>query len=420
MSNISSSPVKSAAEATVWFALRAAIIAPDGVDPAEPDHLDTGAVGDGTDALARIGLLDRQVAMVQGEQVLAMAEWMAGARARHLAARPAWTDPQRRQQAEESEYAERSAYAEVALELGLADRTSDARVAVAVELVERLPATVAALCAGRVTLAKARIILEETANLDPELLADLEAEMLGKAEGLTPGNLRRATRRAVARIDADAATKRRTAALAERSVKLWDLGDGMSALHAVLPTEAAEAAFAVIDATAHAAMAPGDERGIDAARADALVDLICFPPQIAPRIDYRIQIVATDPDLDADPARRLPNAAQARYIRARDQHCVHPGCRATRTEDDHTIAHAAGGPTLTSNLARRCPKHHALKHLPGWSATQDPDGTLTLTTPSGRTYRTRPPDLDGIDPPVERSPATRTPGIGPLSNILQF
>jgi hypothetical protein len=91
---------------------------------------------------------------------------------------------------------------------------------------------------------------------------------------------------------------------------------------------------------------------------------------------------------------------------------VHPGCRATRTEHDHTHAHGGGGgggPTLTTNLALRCPKHHRLKHLPGWSATQDPDGTLTLTTPSGRTYRTRPPDEDGIDQPVEKLPSPRQP-----------
>ncbi|HEX3613858.1 MAG TPA: HNH endonuclease signature motif containing protein [Sporichthyaceae bacterium] len=132
---------------------------------------------------------------------------------------------------------------------------------------------------------------------------------------------------------------------------------------------------------------------------------------MAPRISYQVQVVSTDPDLNADPTRRLPTAAQARYINARDQHCVHPGCRATRTEHDHTHAHAGGGPTLTKNLALRCPKHHGIKHLPGWKATQDPDGTLTLTTPSGRAYRTRPPDADGIDSPTERiaQPEPRAP-----------
>jgi hypothetical protein len=405
MSNTSSNRLMSVDEALDWFAATAG------------QATGTGAVTDGTDVLARIGVLERQIAMVQGEQVLAMAEWVADSLDRHRAECPAWVDPQTWEQSQELEYAERSAYAEVALELGLADRTSDHRVHVAVELRRRLQGTLAALCAGRITLAKARVILEETVELDAELLGQVEAAALGKAEGLTPGNLRRVTRRAVARADANSVAKRRAKALAQRSVKMWEIGDGMSALEAILPTPVAEAAFAVIDATAHQAITPGDERSIDAARADALVDLICFPADMAPRISYQVQVVSSDPDLNADPTRRLPTAAQARYVKARDQHCVHPGCRATHTEHDHTIAHAGGGPTLTKNLALRCPKHHRLKHLPGWSATQDPDGTLTLTTPSGRTYRTRPPDPDGIDPPVERvlppRPAIPTPVESP-------
>ncbi|HEX3613332.1 MAG TPA: DUF222 domain-containing protein [Sporichthyaceae bacterium] len=374
MSNTSSNRLMSVEEALDWLAATAGEITW------------TGAVTDGTDVLARIGVLERQVAMVQGEQVLAMAEWVADSLDRHDAERPVWVDPQTWEQSQELDFAERSAYAEVALELGLADCTSDQRVHVAVELRRRLPGALAALCAGRITMAKARVILEETAELDAELLAQVEAAALGKAEGLTPANLRRATRRAVARLDANAVAKRRATAVAQRSVKMWEIGDGMSALEAILPTPVAQAAFAVIDATAHQAITPGDDRSIDAARADALVLTICFPPDMAPRISYQIQIISTDPDLNADPTRRLPTAAQARYVKARDQHCVHPGCRATRTEQDHTTAHTGGGPTLTTNLALRCRKHHTLKHLLGWTATQDPDGTLTLTTPSGRTY----------------------------------
>jgi hypothetical protein len=144
-----------------------------------------------------------------GEQVLAMAEWVADSLDRYHAERPAWVDPQTWEQSQELDFAERSAYAEVALELGLADCTSDHRVHDAVELTRRLPATLEALCAGRITMAKARVILEETAELDAELLAQVEAAALGKAEELTLGNLRRITRRAVARIDADAVAKRR-------------------------------------------------------------------------------------------------------------------------------------------------------------------------------------------------------------------
>jgi hypothetical protein len=266
MSNTSSNRLMSVEEALDWFAATAGQITW------------TGVVTDGTDVLARIGLIERQVAMVQGEQVLAMAEWVSDSLDRHEAERPAWVDPQTWEQSQELDFAERSAYAEVALELGLADRTSDHRVHLAVELVQRLPATVAAVCAGRITLAKARVLLEETAELDAELLAQVEAAALGKAEGLTPASLRRATRRVVARVDADAVAKRRATAVVQRSVKMWEIGDGMSALEAILPTPVAQAAFAVIDATAHQAITPGDERSIDAARADALVDLSASRP----------------------------------------------------------------------------------------------------------------------------------------------
>jgi hypothetical protein len=340
-----------------------------------------------------------------------MAQWITDSLDCHEADCPIWVDPQEWADSKEAEYAERSAYAEVALELGLADRTSDNRVAVAVDLVKRLPATVAALCAGRITLAKARMIREETANLDLELLERVEAQVLDKAEGLNYGNLRRAARRAVARADKDAVAKRRTKAIAERRVRVWDIGDGMSELSAFLPNAGAEALWAVLDATAHQATVPGDERTIDQVRADALIDLVCFPDGAAPRISYQVQVISPDADLNADSTRRLPNAAQARYIKARDQHCVHPGCRVTRTEDDHTIDWAKQGPTLTTNLALRCKRHHVLKGLPGWSATQDPDGTMTLTTPSGRTYRTRPPDEDGIDQPVERITPPKPPPL---------
>jgi hypothetical protein len=344
MSNMCSSELVAPVDDEYWLAPAAQILT-EGIGPDEPEDPGPGAVVDGSEVLARIGLLERQIAMAQGEQVAAPAEWVSGARARYAARRPDWINQRRWERSVAAEWAERSAYAEVALELGLADRTSDARVRVAVDLVERLPAAVAAMRAGWITLAKARVVLEETVNLDADRRAGVESQMLDKAPGMTPGNLRRATRRAVTRIDPDAARGRRKAAHAERSVRMWEIGDGMSALHAVLPTEAAQAAFGVINATAQAALVPGDQRSIDAARADVFVDLLCFPPELDARISYQIQIISPDPDpdpdpdLDAEPTRRHPNAAQARWIKARDQHCRHPGCRRVAGEDDHTIAH---------------------------------------------------------------------------------
>jgi hypothetical protein len=44
--------------------------------------------------------------------------------------------------------------------------------------------------------------------------------------------------------------------------------------------------------------------------------------------------------------------------------------------------------------------HHGLKHLPGWECEQGEDGELTFTTPTGRRYKTRPPNTDGTGHPT--------------------
>jgi hypothetical protein len=55
-------------------------------------------------------------------------------------------------------------------------------------------------------------------------------------------------------------------------------------------------------------------------------------------------------------------------------------------------AHAAGGATAAANLAGYCTGDHRGKHqAPGWTHTLAPDGTLTVTTPTGLTAITAPP-----------------------------
>src|ERR1700710_2264732 len=81
----------------------------------------------------------------------------------------------------ESETASASAFAEIALVLGVAPSTSDSRVGEAVDLARRLPVTLAALCAGEPTLSKAKVILEETVNLDAGQCARLEPELVARS-----------------------------------------------------------------------------------------------------------------------------------------------------------------------------------------------------------------------------------------------
>jgi hypothetical protein len=83
------------------------------------------------------------------------------------------------------------------------------------------------------------------------------------------------------------------------------------------------------------------------------------------------------------------------------------------------------GPTHPSNLKLLCRVHHLLKTFyagpGGWADRQLPDGTVIWTSPSGRTYTTKPggalffpqffvptEDLNLPDPP----PQARGPGRG--------
>ncbi|MCC2028731.1 DUF222 domain-containing protein [Microbacterium sp. YMB-B2] len=94
----------------------------------------------------------------------------------------------------------------------------------------------------------------------------------------------------------------------------------------------------------------------------------------------------------------VPTAGMKRFLRARDQHCRFPGCRAPahRCQIDHNHDHAQGGPTALCNLSLFCTSHHPLKHpdvddRDRWTAKQLDDGVILWTSPLGRTYTDEPP-----------------------------
>jgi len=79
-------------------------------------------------------------------------------------------------------------------------------------------------------------------------------------------------------------------------------------------------------------------------------------------------------------------------IQIRQATCSHPGCRwaATRCDMDHTIPYHLGGRSCECNISPVCRRHHATKQAPGWALTQDKPGSMTWTTPGGRSYTTAP------------------------------
>jgi ribosomal protein L12E/L44/L45/RPP1/RPP2 len=79
-------------------------------------------------------------------------------------------------------------------------------------------------------------------------------------------------------------------------------------------------------------------------------------------------------------------------IKIRSPRCGAPGCRrpAVACDDDHTIPYHQGGRTCECNLYPLCRRHHQTKQARGWQLRQPEPGTLIWTTPSGRTYTTKP------------------------------
>jgi hypothetical protein len=108
----------------------------------------------------------------------------------------------------------------------------------------------------------------------------------------------------------------------------------------------------------------------------------------------KVRPVAHPNDIAPEPRYR-PSAAMAELVRCRDLTCRFPGCDqpAQVCDIDHTVPYPIG-PTHPSNLKLYCKTHHLLKTFycgpDGWNERQLPDGTVIWTSPSGRTYTTKP------------------------------
>ena len=99
-----------------------------------------------------------------------------------------------------------------------------------------------------------------------------------------------------------------------------------------------------------------------------------------------------------DPKRRRYDGWLAQLIRLRDQTCRNPFCDAPIRHIDHIHRYQDGGPTTLANGRGVCEHCNHVRELPGWNVTLDHDGvhgqphTVTITTPTGHTYRSRAPD----------------------------
>jgi hypothetical protein len=100
-----------------------------------------------------------------------------------------------------------------------------------------------------------------------------------------------------------------------------------------------------------------------------------------------------------DARSRLFRGSLARYIRLRDQTCRTPWCDAPVRAVDHAEDHDVGGDTSAVNGQGLCEACNHAKQAPGWQARPSPGvggHEIETTTPTGHTYRTRPPAVATI------------------------
>jgi hypothetical protein len=316
--------------------------------------------------------------------------------------------------------------------------TTVRRLRNALRLVEELPATHALLASGAIEFTHALVMLNETQQVDPAVLPSIEARVLGRAPAQTAAQFGRSIRRAILAAQPDIADIEHAAAVADREVHRYPIGNGMSLFGATLSATDAELVFLALDACARkAAAADGDTAiGIDARRADALVGWALaalanpdLPKQHGRPAELRVTIdlptllgVANNPAelahygaIPASVARQLagdakwrrfvtepltgalldygrtvyrPPQALADYVLARDKTCRFPGCStaAERGDIDHAVPYEDGGNTSASNCHALCRRHHRLKTFGGWAVESHANGAVTWTSPFGARY----------------------------------
>ncbi len=132
------------------------------------------------------------------------------------------------------------------------------------------------------------------------------------------------------------------------------------------------------------------------------------PAEMARRIagDGTWRRLLTDPVngsvLEASTHRHDPGAVVSETLLARHPVCAWPGCNRTSREcdRDHATPFRQSGRTSLTGLVPYCEYHHVVKDTPawGWKSTAHPDGSVTLTAPTGHRYTTVPPARGPITP----------------------
>ena len=111
--------------------------------------------------------------------------------------------------------------------------------------------------------------------------------------------------------------------------------------------------------------------------------------------------MANPKPLPDDSHRRMPGRRLRRAIELDKPRCIGVGCgrSSRRSEIDHRIDHALGGPTVDINLEPACGRDHGLKTKAGWTLHTWKNNGYRWCTPLGRHY------IVSVSAVIEKIPA---------------
>ena len=336
---------------------------------------------------------------------------------------------------------------EVAVALHLSGRAAENEIGFAWALMSSNAQTMRALESGSITARNARVIVEETCELNDDQTAEVEVRVLSRAKDQVPSEVRRSCRRAVHAVVPEYEAQAAVCAQQNRCVTLTPASSGMAYLEAYLPAADAQRIYNTLTQAAHlskrrardamraSGLDPMQLPTIDAYRAEALTAIVGsavrglvedgadlgkmqahvvvdlptalgladnpgelrgYGPipgplarELASNADWHRWITAavTGQLIDIGSAKYRPTASLRVLVTARDQYCRFPGCSfpAERCDLDHAQAWSEGGATTIANLGALCRRHHRIKTHTRWELIESqPNGTCTWLTPSGR------------------------------------
>jgi len=359
-----------------------------------------------------------------------------------------------------TEAATRVLVAELACALRLPENTVRILVDESSALVTELPATLAALDRGDISVRHAGIVADHASSLPASSRAEFEDRVLPFALAHTATRFNTHARKQRERMHPESIEERHEDAVDKRSVSIAPGADGMAWVTAHLPAESAHAIFTRLTDAAEQARRQGDTRTVEQLRADAFAgallgaevstysasevlgapNLCTILATIRPNVQIMVPILAliedsTEPatlegygPISIDTASLLaanaPNFMRLlthpetgavlsvgrekypvptdlrRWLQVRDGTCRFPGCgrAAKRCDVDHINEWQDGGDTAHNNLAHLCRKHHRLKSLTDWSVENVGNGQLKWTSPTGKVYLTEPEEMIAARP----------------------